>query len=145
MYKLSNTLVDPVHLAQLREWFISEWAEVDPFEVSHEGLQVPSPIVITENDRLLGGLSFTWAQKPNVAEMAIWINAVLVSPEYRGMGLASQLIQAAESEAKNSGVNELFVYSEFPRLYQKLGWQVREGEGASKVLWKSLEIVQGDA
>jgi len=63
---------------------------------------------------------------------------VLISPAYRGLGLASKLVQAAEPEAARKGMKELFVYSEFPKMYEKLGWQIQESDGASKVLCKSL-------
>ena len=138
MHKISNSNLDPDHLALLKDWFISEWGEVDPFDSSNEGVKTPSPVLATENGELLGGLSFCWARKPHAAELGVWINAVLISPEYRGLGLASKLVQAAESEAARKGMKELFVYSEFPKMYEKLGWQIQGGDSASKVLWKSI-------
>ena len=48
---------------------------------------------------------------------------VLISPRQRKKGIASKLIEAAEVEAKRIAISELFVLSEFPNLYQRLGWQ----------------------
>ena len=49
---------------------------------------------------------------------------------------------ATEHAAANSGLKALFVYSEFHRLYEKLGWQIQETSGGSKVLSKSLTSKQ---
>ena len=50
------------------------------------------------------------------------------------------LVQSAEVEAKNSSLGELFVLSEFPNLYRKLGWELVEMNSAEKevVLKKCL-------
>ena len=135
---ISSSNIDPAHLEQLREWFISEWGEVDPFQNPGNEYAIPSPIVASEDKKLLGGLSFTIAPKPMSADAGIWINAVLVAPEHRGLGIASKLVQAAESEARLSGQNELYVYSEYPELYVKLGWHVEKDDGKSSVLKKVL-------
>ena len=134
MHSISNTSIDPRHLEQLREWFVSEWDEVDPFVSTDGERHIPAPIVATEDNKLLGGLSFTFAPKPKSTDIGTWVNAVLIAPEYRGLGIASNLVQAAEDEAKRIGERELFVYSEFPELYEKLGWRVQETDGESKVL-----------
>ena len=138
MHSISSTSIDPRHLEQLREWFVSEWGAVDAFSSTNSEVRIPAPIVATEGYDLLGGLAFTIARKPNSADVGMWVNAVLVAPEYRKLGIGSSLIQAAESEAKRTGEKDLFVYTEFPELYEKLGWVVQDTDGDSKVLKKEL-------
>ena len=121
---LTSDSVPAEVLGQLRDWFVSEWGDIDPFEGNHPDIPVPSPIVaVDEKTSLMGGLSFTSAAKPQSAEIGIWINMVLISPDHRMKGIASQLVQSAEMEAKRNGVHDLFVLSEYPSLYQKLGWR----------------------
>ena len=121
---LTSNSVPTKLLNQLREWFVSEWGDVDPFEGNHPEIAIPSPIVaVGDKNSLLGGLSFTSVAKPQSADIGVWINMVLISPNHRKKGIASQLVQSAEVEAKRIGIPELFVLSEFPDLYQKLGWQ----------------------
>lgn len=111
-------------LVQLREWFELEWGDVDSFEGNHAEIAIPSPIVaVDEQTSLIGGLSFTTAPKPHSSDIGVWINMVLISPTQRKKGIASKLVQAAEEEAKHIGVRELFVLSEFPKLYENLCWQ----------------------
>ena len=104
---------------------MSQWGDVDPFEGNHPEIAIPSPIVAVDHQvSLLGGLSFTSFAKPQSADIGVWINMVLISPNQRKKGIASQLVQSAEVEAKRLGIRELFVLSEFPDLYQKLGWRI---------------------
>lgn len=138
---LTSNSVSYEILSQLREWFVSEWGDVEPFEGVHSEVEIPSPIVaVDERTALLGGLSFTSATKPNQTEIGVWINMVLISPSHRNKGIASMLVQSAEVEAKNSSLCELFVLSEFPNLYRKLGWELVEVNSAEKevVLKKCL-------
>jgi GNAT superfamily N-acetyltransferase len=111
-------------LTLLRKWFESEWGDVDPFEGIYPEIIIPRPIVaVGHQASLLGGLSFTSAPKPQSTDIGVWINMVLISPRQRKKGIASKLIEAAEVEAKRIAISELFVLSEFPNLYQRLGWQ----------------------
>ena len=122
---LSSNSVPTKLLSQLRAWFVSQWGDVDPFEGNHPEIDIPSPIVAVDDQiSLLGGLSFTSVAKPQSADIGVWINMVLISPNQRKKGIASQLVQSAEVEAKRLGIRELFVLSEFPDLYQKLGWRI---------------------
>jgi len=112
-------------LIQLREWLGSEWGHIDPFEGNHAEVTIPSPVVaVNEQTSLLGGLIFGAFAKPGKPDIAVWVNAVIVSPDHRKKGIASQLVQAAEGEAKRLAIDELFVLSDVPGLYQKLGWQI---------------------
>ena len=112
-------------LIQLRKWLESEWGHIDPFEGNHAEVTIPSPVVaVNEQTSLLGGLIFGAFAKPGKPDIAVWVNAVIVSPDHRKKGIASQLLQAAEGEAKRLAIDELFVLSDVPGLYQKLGWQI---------------------
>lgn len=110
-------------LDQLHTWFTAEWGEIDGFETRHPGVTVPPPIVaVDDQNSLVGGLSFTSSTQPDSTQPGVWINMVLVSPDHRQKGIATRLVQAAEIEATKLGVRELFVLSQFPTLYQRLGW-----------------------
>ena len=140
MYDITSTRVGSAYSDQLQEWFIAEWGQVDPFSSNDIDHPLPCPIIATQDNKLLGGLSFTFAKIPNSTELGMWINAVLVAPEYRGLNIASKLVQSAEVEATRMGEQHLYVYSEFPELYEKLGWQVEVIDGDSKALKKVLAV-----
>lgn len=122
---LTANSVPAALLAQLRELLESEWGHIDPFEGNHAEVTIPPPLVaVDEQISLLGGLTFSTFANPHKPEIAVWVNAVIVSPSHRKKGIASQLVQAAEVEAKRLAIYELFVLSDVPGLYQKLGWQI---------------------
>jgi ribosomal protein S18 acetylase RimI-like enzyme len=84
-------------------------------------------------------LSFTWSSVPGTQDVALWINTVLVAPEFRRMGIGSKLISAAESSVAYAGVDELYVFTELAGMYQKLGWHIHSNAGESTVLTKETQ------
>jgi len=114
---------------------------VDSFEGNHSDVRVPVPILaVNDDDSLVGGLAFSTFAMPNRESIAVWINAVVVAPQARKQGLASQLIQAAEAAAKELQIPALFVLSEYADLYQKQGWRAvgRDESRDSTILTKEL-------
>lgn len=132
LYSIVSSNFQGKHLKQLRDWFVKEWTEVDNFEDTKSGLIIPAPLLVIENQKLLGGLAFTRFEVSGNLEL--WINALLVAPECRGLGIGSELINAAVVEAKHLSIHELFVYTHIPKLYQKAGWLNVSDHGEHKVL-----------
>lgn len=137
MFSVVSSSTQPQHLALLREWLLAEWRKVDSFDCSEKGIEVPAPLVAVLGQKLIGGLAFTSYPAWGNSNLGLWINALIVAPEHRGKGVASQLIIAAEAEARRINASELFVYSNVIRLYQKNGW-VELSSGESSVLVKVL-------
>ena len=99
----------------------SEWPEFEGFKLEKSGLAIPDPIISLVNGKLVGGLSFTTYKKPMSEDVAIWINAVFVTPKYRRKGIASKLIE------KSQGVrSELFALTDIPEIYTNLGWKIAQ-------------------
>ena len=108
-------------LEKFDRWLKAEWGEVDPIDSN----EYPKPVLAFDKSlELVGGLSFTNAQHPEKDGECLWINTVFVSFENRGRGIAQELIQEAEIVAYSSEINELLVLTEWPRLYEKLGWEI---------------------
>ena len=124
MIEIESSNFSSHHLEQLHSWFVGEWGEVDPFVDCKNGVALPAPILALDCGVLIGGLSFTGCNKPNSSTVGVWVNALFVSPEKRGAGVASKLLETAEKEARKLGVNELYARSDVPALYEKLSWQV---------------------
>jgi GNAT superfamily N-acetyltransferase len=132
---------EPQHLEVLRKWFLSEWEKVDPFTSANTCVIVPAPLIAIDGTTLLGGLAFTShpiPNSPNSPNLGLWVNALIVSPEHRKKGIGSKLIKAAEVEAKNNNIEELFVYTNIPKLYNSLGWVELNKSGENTTLKKVL-------
>jgi len=126
---------------QLHQWFEQEWGNVDSPEPEPASLAHPPPLVAVDDDyRLLGGIAFTTYPEPQGNQPAVWINALLVAPEFRGRGIARELIYSAEIEAKRLGIAALYVHTDVPGLYQRLGWSlVGHGKDNVSLLHKVMQ------
>lgn len=96
-----------------------EWPEIGSFEKEKYGVSIPGPIGVLIDGIVVGGLSFTSYKAPKSEEIVVWVNAVFVQPGYRHRGIASKLIDAAQSASK-----KLFALTDILELYTKIGWQV---------------------
>lgn len=139
MISILNSNTMPQLLSQLHEWFEQEWGESKRSVDEYALCNVPVPIVAVDvNQSLVGGIAFTSHPTPDSAELGVWINALFVVPCFRGRGIASELVRAAEQEANRQRISQLFVYTNVPLLYQKLGWSLLKQEHVNSVLVKVI-------
>jgi len=137
MISVCTANLDSDLLKKFRSWVEAEWGAVDSFHEAHERA-LPAPLLALHDETLVGGLSFNWSAIPGTQELALWINTLLVAPQFRRRGIGSQLVAAAEDCAERSGVGDLYVYTGIPAIYRKLGWQLIEITGGNTVLKKAL-------
>ncbi|MBE5820297.1 MAG: GNAT family N-acetyltransferase [Clostridiales bacterium] len=55
-----------------------------------------------------------------------WLANVYVNEKYRGNGIWKQLMNTVKENAKNIGLNELYLYTKHVGLYEKFGWKFIE-------------------
>ena len=140
MYSIINSKTDRLLLKQFREWIEKEWGKLDSNDHDSEDLSIPSPLLAVKDSELLGGLGFTSFSIPGASKTGLWVNTLLVAPEYRNIGIGSKLVLTAEAEAARSMERELFVYTDVPDLYQRLGWIIVDDTNESKVLKRVVII-----
>lgn len=122
----------------LHDLFVQEWGEVDPFSNEKEGLPLPTPLIALSDDDLIGGLAFTRYPAPKTDVMALWVNALLVKPDFRKQGVSKRLIEMAMQQALMLGETRLYVYTHIPYLYESIGWVIEEQNEEHFVLSYSL-------
>ena len=138
-FRIASPVQAEGHLGQLQAWLKAEWGAVRLIDANTN--EAPKPIVgVTADDVLAGGLAFSRAPSPVSDEPATWVNAVFVAPAYRGRGLASQLIRAAEDAARELRLSRLFALTELPDLYVKLGWLGVNSEDGDYVMMKEIHL-----
>lgn len=139
MITIVDSLLSDIHLETYRQWISEEWGSEHSFESLDRSRPLPSPLLAMVGDRLAGGLSLTWHIAPDSPELALWINTVYVEPDFRGNGIASKLIAAAEEHARTvTGEVTLLVYTDVPQLYEKNEWVPTKQESEMWVLRKVL-------
>ncbi|GJM10349.1 MAG: N-acetyltransferase [Lysobacteraceae bacterium] len=109
--------LEPFSLAEAKAY----WCAVA--EQLNEDLHL---LVASDNGRAVGAVQLLRCSRANGRHRGE-VQKLLIDPDYRGQGLAAQLLQALESEAKELGLTLLVLDTEFEsvaeRLYQRLGWQ----------------------
>ena len=53
-----------------------------------------------------------------------WLAGLLVFEEYRGLGVAAELVRILTQKALEMGEREIYLYTRIPALYEKFGWEV---------------------
>jgi predicted N-acetyltransferase YhbS len=140
MVKVLHSDAQPQLLDALLALFETKWPD---FESTLTNERFPSPLLLlAAPNRLVGGLSFTTALLPDRATEAVWINAVMVLPEFQRKGFASELIDLGCATANAFGTDRLFVYTDVPNLYIKLGWQKVTSDKGGQVFSKVLGCAQ---
>lgn len=139
MISIVNSRWRGSHLETYRQWVSKEWESDHSFDSPDGTLLLPPPLLAMFDERLAGGVSFTWHAAPGSSDTALWINTVYVEPSFRGGGVASALVRAAEEEARMATAEKaLLVYTDIPGLYRKSGWTPTGQEGVMWVLRKEL-------
>ena len=124
----------------LERLFQSEWNDFLFAENYKAGCQLPPVLVALKGNEVVGGLSYSWFREPQGSDDVVWFNAVYVSPEFRGRGIASELINRGVDQVSANIQSNLYVYTNVAPLYESLGWSVVyfEIESNHKVMKISL-------
>ncbi|EME0896197.1 GNAT family N-acetyltransferase [Vibrio parahaemolyticus] len=106
----------------LEKLFQTEWSDflfVDTYKLESN---LPPVIVALRENQVIGGLAYSRFTEPHGDSEVIWLNAVFVSNEWRGQGIASELINRGVRQVSATTQNNLYVYTNVPSLYESLGW-----------------------
>ncbi|NVN83420.1 GNAT family N-acetyltransferase [Vibrio sp. Scap16] len=122
---------------QLERLFQSEWTDFEfktgysePEQSNPDNIQLPPVLVVLRANVVIGGLAYSHFQEPHQVRDVVWINAVYVDEEWRGQGIASELIKRAveqmsgfyQSAESQDSTSDLYAYTNIPSLYLSLGW-----------------------
>lgn len=140
MVSIENSKYKSPQLVLLHQWFVAEWGEGDFFQTRRYDKNIPAPLIALKGEQLVGGLSFTRYPNPDADTIEIWVNALLISPKFRGQNIAHQLIQHAQQTVCKLNENYIFARTAVPQLYMKSGWEMLKSDGADQIMIKRLNI-----
>lgn len=63
---------------------------------------------------------------PERSELAPWLTSLYVLPKWRGRTIGRRLAGAVTLLARRHGHERLYLYTETPRIYERLGWRHHE-------------------
>ncbi len=108
----------------LEKLFQTEWSSFLFADTYKSEVHLPPVLVAIRDNEVIGGLAYCRYQEPHGNSKVIWINAVFVSPEWRGQGIASELINRGVNQVSETIQNNLYAYTNVAQLYKSLGWSV---------------------
>jgi GNAT superfamily N-acetyltransferase len=128
---------DSSTLSELTDLFRAAWADFQSLEALVK--DCPEPIAAMHaSGHAIGGLAFRRARTPNGSNQ-LWINALYVDPDFRGRGIASQLIKHAERVSERYATDSfLYVYTEYHQLYEPIGWERVSNDSEHSVLRRKV-------
>ena len=130
----------PVYRQALLALVASQWPDMKSLAVACPEIDIPAPLIaLNPANELLGGLVFGQYAHPQTAKTVLWINALVVRESARRQGIASNLVSCAELEARAVGAREQFVLTNYPGVYQKVGWRIAEQTSEGMVLSFQLD------
>ncbi len=109
---------------ELEKLFQSEWNNFHFRDSYKSGVELPPVIVALDDDKVVGGLAYSLYQEPHQQDEVVWINAVFVCPQWRGKGIATELIRRGVYQVSATAQDYLYVYTNVAPLYLSLGWGV---------------------
>jgi len=118
-----------LYITELRDLLEGEWGDFASFETEEGNIRTPPPLIAIENETLVGGLVYSLWPNPETEHTTIWVNGLIVKPNWRRKGIASTLIQGAMNNKPL-----LFVLTEIPHLYSNIGWQTISKNSEGTVL-----------
>ncbi|MCX2757740.1 GNAT family N-acetyltransferase [Vibrio sp. Sgm 22] len=131
--------------SELEGLFQSEWSDFKlklayPEQSNPDNIQLPPVLVVLRDNVVIGGLAYSYFQEPHQVRDVVWINAVYVDSQWRGQGIASELIKRAvaqmpdhyrsqsqsqsQSQSSKDSTSNLYAYTNIPALYLSLGWSI---------------------
>ena len=128
--------------SELERLFQSEWSDFKFKDTYKDCVQLPPVIVVLRDNVVIGGLAYSHFQEPHQVRDVVWINAVYVDAQWRGQGIASELINRGVKQVSSTVQTQLYVYTNVMELYQGLGWSVVDIESEANHKVMSIELIR---
>lgn len=146
-FDIENLADHPEFLDPLARWLHDEWGFLHPdrglsgrTEELREAMnhdELPVTLVAHNEGTLLGSATLRENDLPIRRGPEPWLASVFVGPEFRGKGIATELIRCVEQKAVRRGFDTLYLFT-FDReaFYLRRGWRTFE-----RTMFRGEEIV----
>ncbi len=132
---------NPQWVQRAAQWNHNKWgipveAYVESMEQClHKNAPVPQWYLITEGERILGGVGIIENDFHKRRDLTPNICAVYVEEDCRGQGLARQLLELACQDLRSFGISDAYLLTDHTQFYERCGWEffcmVEEDGGGS--------------
>ena len=110
---------------QAARWFHQKWgiplaAYLESMDHCLEGTTL---VFVTQKETIIAGLGVIENDFHPRKDLAPNICAVFVEPEYRGRGIAGELLNFACRDMKDRGIGTLYLVTDHVGFYERYGWR----------------------
>ena len=126
--------------SELERLLQNEWSDFKFKDTYKDCVQLPPVIIVLRDNVVIGGLAYSHFQEPHQVRDVVWINAVYVDAQWRGQGIASELINRGVKQVSSTVQTQLYVYTNVMELYQGLGWSVVDIDSEANHKVMSIEL-----
>ena len=134
----------PELMNEAAQWFHSHWgvpeeAYLECIKDCLEGRSDYDWFLALDEDRIVGGLGIIENDFHQRKDLYPNVCAVYTEEQYRGQGIAGQLLNMAVAEMKERGIKPLYLLTDHNGFYERYGWQFlcfarnEDGESLSRV------------
>lgn len=105
------------------KWGISECVYLDSMEAClNKTSAVPQWYVAVQGDMIIGGLGVIDNDFHNRKDLSPNVCAVYVEKDYRGRGIAGDLLKFVCDDFYNIGIDTLYLITDHTTYYERYGW-----------------------
>lgn len=84
--------------------------------------RLPKFYVLLDNEQIIGSYALLTNDIISRQDLMPWLACLYVNEEFRGKGLAAQLLQHGRSEAHRLGFPNLYLSTDLENFYESNGW-----------------------
>ncbi len=153
-YKLVTLKQRQDLLPIIANWWYQEFGYLNPertmVEASEELItflntdRLPVCYLLLKNNNLVGTASLTAIDIESYDSVSPWLASVIISPQYRGQGMGTLLVQEVMKAAKKLHAGHWYLYTpDRESFYERMGWEKidkTDYNGVTGVIMKSPYI-----
>ena len=119
----------PFMITELAEWFHDKWgipteAYLDSMHSACDNISAyPEWYAVTEDDKIIAGAGVIENDFHPRRDLCPNICALYVIPEYRGRGIAGELLGFIFDEMVNHGTDAVYLVTDHTSFYERYGWE----------------------
>lgn len=129
---MKMTGADEATLDKMTRWMYSWWGENEGYSLeavrsalshSMQEDRLPQTYGLFLDGEIIGMYQFIYDDLWARPDIYPWLANVYMDEKYRGRGYGRLLMSKIRETAENTGFGEVYLYTEFEGLYEKLGWE----------------------
>lgn len=119
------------HLTTVASWIHNEWWTEKPghpvetmvtrLREASNPKAIPLSLIALDGETPVGTVNLVESDNDERPDLTPWLAALLVLPEYRDRGFGKALVQELAIQAKGLGVSRMFLGTDIPEYYARLG------------------------